>query len=130
VKCRHRKQQWHAWWPRAGGSWQTFVPEVDGEPGRKVCMRCGAWLPLGLANDADERVTLEIRAAELASTWNPNSGEWNGFESLGMVSPDAEHAPLIERDIAEGRDKCPRDLAAYYAGHLALCITQHPEGGE
>jgi hypothetical protein len=98
-----------------------------GSPGVVMfrCNWCGDYVPLGDSDETDERVALEIRAAALAAAWNPDDGRWHGFLSLGMCSPGAEHGPLIERDIAEGRgDKYPRDLNDYYAGHLARCIVE------
>lgn len=39
-----------------------------------VCVTCGEWLPLGPAHDDDERVRVEVRAAELAAEWRPVGG--------------------------------------------------------
>lgn len=79
--------------------WHYFAAIYDRDPvggyARKVvsCAYCNAVQSLGPANDAG-CVAIEIRAARLAAEWDPD-GDWNGFESLGMVSPEAEHAPLI-----------------------------------
>lgn len=129
-KCKH-KRTLHLRW--IGGVWcnpvygVNCVDWISPSDGAVTCRDCGAWLSLGPANDEPAAVRVEIRAAGLAAIWNSNSSEWNGFESLGMVSPEAEHAPLIERDIAEGR-KFKRDLDAYYAGHLARHIVDSQSG--
>lgn len=71
-----------------------------------------------------EAVAIEVRAAEFASEWDDDV--WlGGFVGLGTVSPEGQHAELIERDIAAGRDRYPRDLHDYLVGHLALCIATH-----
>ena len=90
----------------------------------RPCERCGAWLSLGPSSDDSEPVRIEMRAAELAAEWDPNDGRWDGFVSLGMCSPMAEHVDILERDIASGRDRRV-DLANYIVGHLACCIASH-----
>lgn len=88
------------------------------------CLDCGTWLSLGPTPPDTEAVAIEKRAAELASTWDPDNASWNGFESLGMCSPDGQHADLIEQDVRDGR-KSPHDLFAYLSGHLACVIASH-----
>lgn len=100
------------------------IPETGKLMEYRTCGRCHEWLPLGPSNDSDPRVQLEMRAAELADAYNADAGRWDGFVSLGMCSPQAEHAPLIETDIIAGR-KWQRDLDDYYAGHLAAEIATH-----
>lgn len=121
MKCRHQGKRFlRRWIPITPGLLpKSITAETD------ICADCGEWFGIGPANDDSDAVRIEKRAAELARRGDLD-GDWNGFESLGMVSPEAEHTPLIERDIAEGR-KYPRDLDAYLAGHLAACIV---EGGE
>ena len=87
-----------------------------------ICWECGAWLSLGPSDES--KVALEVRAAEIAADWDDDATWWDGFLSLGMCSPEGQHAPLIEADIARGT-KFQRDLDDYLAGHLARCITEH-----
>ena len=88
-----------------------------------VCDRCGTWLPMGEANDTPEAL-VELRAASLVHEALDLDSDWNGFLSLGMTSPEGQHGPLIEADIAAGR-KTQRDLDDYLAGHLAGIIATH-----
>lgn len=104
-----------------GETTHDSIGDIVYEVEYRECLDCQAWLPLGPSNDVG--CEIEIRGAALARRYDLDN-DWNGFESLGMVSPAAEHAPLIERDIAEGR-KTERDLIDYYAGHLARCIAEH-----
>ena len=60
------------------GDWFTRItPDGDYDPQHIVtveqfrCLDCGAWLPLGPANDEPAEVQVEIRAAELAAQWAP-----------------------------------------------------------
>lgn len=53
----------------------TKVPNTQGGHRRHVeCMKCGETLPLGPSNDADYRVEIEIKAAELATAWKDDGG--------------------------------------------------------
>lgn len=105
------------------GEWHWRVA-LTSTPQAITCVDCGHWLPLGESNDAG--CAVEIRAAELVADCIRDDGSWDGFVSLGMCSLDAQHAPLIEADIAAGR-KHQRDLDDYYAGHLAAVIAAHEE---
>jgi hypothetical protein len=128
MGCRHQGKRFlRRWIPTLGGSLTTGIfAETD------ICCLCGHWLSLGPANDTGPhaaQVAVERRAAELAAEWDGDV--WlGGFMGLGQVSPECEHAPLIERDVAEGR-KPARDLADYLAGYLSLVIATHDaKGGE
>lgn len=114
-RCRHREQRWFVWWRNNG--WYPWYLEADGpKPGRIVCTRCGTWLPLGPANDGDERVKEEIRAAELAAAGDyfafkevATPGEFWGyhkhlysFEADGFITDNA--AGYLARQIATHQD--------------------------
>ena len=95
-----------------------------------ICIFCHEQIPLGAANNGGEHaeaVAIEMRAAAIAADFDED--EWlGGFVGLGTLSPNGEHGPLIADDIAAGnRDKWPRDLNDYLAGHLARCIHDHTE---
>lgn len=129
AKCKHTGlctyESATVFVPAIGG----FHVECDGSsqmPGQMRCDDCGEVVGLGESYDVDNNVQLEIRGAHLVDDYLNDTGEWHGLVSLGMCSPGAEHADVIERDIEEGR-KCQRDLDDYYAGHLARCIAEHTE---
>ncbi len=121
MKCKH-ENSYHKTYPPPCGP--TFANCMT-----RRCSRCNELLSLGRSNDGSEAVRLEMRVAELAADWDPDNGRWDGFVSLGMCSPLAEHADLLERDIANGRDR-RADLANYIVGHLACCIVSHQPDGE
>lgn len=122
ARCRHRDVFAHIWYDDIG--WSGPLWRDHPEACALICAACHHWLPIGPATD-NEQTALEIRAAHLASIWPGNSSQWNGYESLGFAS-NGEHAPLIERDIVEGR-KTQGDLNAYLAGLLARRIVTHEE---
>lgn len=78
-----------------------------------VCLHCGAWLPLGPSNDEDERVKVEMRAAELV-----------------VIVPDSLEETILEwagrRHFVEGHEE-PNSFGGQ-AGWLAAAIATH--GGE
>ncbi len=80
----------------------------------KRCLDCGAWLPLGEANDADPNVAIEIRAAEIAADWGrvpPRCnddvlendcavcGWYEHLEAIDQATPEW-HAGYLAREIA------------------------------
>ena len=88
------------------------------------CGACGAWLPLGPANDSDERVQVEIRAATLAArVLDERAAERLTFLSdIGFDG--AEIAGWIERQYDS--NDAPSEFGEL-AGYLARCIATHDE---
>jgi hypothetical protein len=84
-KCKH-----DMWWtmriddagPR---SWRSWVKCPVDEATHLICCTCKAQLPWGESNDDDERVAIEMRAAEIA----PNDRWYDEprfeFESYGAL---------------------------------------------
>jgi hypothetical protein len=65
-RCKHPEvQQYWRWF----GTWIDHLPRVQSlfrlfeGPDAEVCTVCGAWLPMGPANNKDPRVKQEIRVA-------------------------------------------------------------------
>jgi hypothetical protein len=81
------------------------------------CGKCHAWLSLGPANDADPRVAVEVRAAEIASIGRDAASMWMSNEmsdserdGWGTHMRDWDHITI------EG---------AEWAGYLAAAIASH-----
>jgi hypothetical protein len=94
------------------------------------CGRCGHWLSLGEGNDADERVGIEMRAAEIAQEVSEMT-EW--WLYVGINSTDEEN-----RGYSCAESNMGEHNAEWQAGYLARAITTHatdsgeppPAGGE
>lgn len=110
----------------------------------RECLDCGAWLPLGPSKDDGEfaeAVAIEVRAAELATAWEPIGGVgklingdealgWNGWPYRQPKNSD-EFAGFLAAQIRNHE----RDLGdVNWAGHHmadheldARCIASHEE---
>lgn len=80
------------------------------------CNRCGEWLSLGPASDDDERVRVEIAAAEMVTSCSAPSASWI----------EADETKCIDGDCDDDCDICQ-------LFHLAAAIAAHDdtdEGGE
>lgn len=77
------------------------------------CIDCAHWLSLGESNDADERVDLEIRAAELAAHRNG----WLVLDTIDKM--EMVGFAQSEAGVIESRE--------YQSGYLARCISTHEE---
>lgn len=87
------------------------------------CLDCGEWQGMGPSNDADERVRVEIGAAEIAS---------------GIVNPAMN--PAVAYAAKCGYDDRQTPFAwdcgwnglerAWHAGYLARCIATHEEAAD
>lgn len=130
--CKHKTAMGQMWRDGLYGGqpigywWYTFVQPGDAEHHDRVtCMYCGAWLPLGPANDADPNVQIEIRAAEMAGavatgpTW-----PWTLGQIMGWQTHDIATHPLGWPDDLLDDDE--------QAGYLARQIATHDaeQGGE
>ena len=133
MKCKHENAD-HL---KPGDLWCARDPRtppwrVDVEQFR--CLDCGAWLPLGPANDQPEAVRVEIRAQEIAahkhvmeyrlsSRFKTNYGEvagWRGeevIESLHVIDENGDER--IDSGVPLNLDS-----PSWRAGYLASCITE------
>ncbi len=86
-----------------------------------VCLDCGVWLSLGPSADDDERVRVEIRAAELAAR--------RGFGSFSNCGAGCERCGFVTHKSNNDSpyDRC--NARQFDAGWLAREIATHP-GGE
>jgi hypothetical protein len=103
------------------------------------CLDCGAWLSLGPANDDDDRVKVELRAAELAADMRlgvgigghrPDhcTGEhcWHYYADEGECDGpccycERDYMLVLPESVAQGRDyECQ-------TGYLAACIADHDD---
>jgi hypothetical protein len=79
--CRHRKS-------REVYSVLLYAESKGNAVTRRMCIRCGAWLPLGESNDASEAVHIEIlladRIADICQLWEP--GEDREMEIWKLVA--------------------------------------------
>jgi hypothetical protein len=84
---------------------------------RQYCGLCGAWLSLGESDETDERVAIEIRAAEIAASDDPHRvmgiDEAVGFSD--WYDGDAERPGTI------------LNVRQVHAGYLARAIVMHKE---
>lgn len=106
-RCRHENAD-HLMPGEGFGQWNVLVEQFR-------CLDCGAWLPLGPANDDDPRVKTERRAAELAALGKPVGV----VETIGWF--DCRKGTGGITDQPDER---------YVAGYLARCIIDHPERQE
>lgn len=86
-----------------------------------ICQDCGHWLPLGPAADGDERVKVEIRAAEIADE----------HRATGHIPKCSLDQPFEERCERCGWE-CFLMLKAephaeWHAGYLASLISHHSQ---
>lgn len=98
----------------------TRSVEIDGE--RRVhveryCYGCGMRMGLGPANDADPRVAVEVRAAEIASIGRDAASMWLSNE---MSDSERDGWETHMRDWDHIRIE-----GAEWAGYLARCIATH-----
>lgn len=99
------------------------------------CLDCGAWLPLGPADDDDPNVAIEIRAAEIAahkfdmqhrlsSRFKTTHGElagWRGEEVIAQLEViGSDGLRRVDHDIPLNLDS-----PNWRAGYLARCIAEH-----
>lgn len=100
----------------------TFGPGWASVPGSHRCSRCHETLPLGPSSDGDERVGVEIRAAEL-STRTPDQMRWredmSGSECREGVGWEAHACGFFATWCNDDPDAL--------AGYLARCIATHEE---
>ena len=122
MKCKHRlRRDIRYWVPTAPG----LVPSGI-EMTITRCNRCDSMLSLGASNDADERVGVEIRAAEIAALGIGTPHLW--------ITRDEDHG---WRDYANedggGDCRCSEavrhDAHNWHAGHLARVIAETSGGG-
>lgn len=86
---------------------------------KRWCFDCASYIPLGPSNDADERVQIEIRAAEIAGTLKVTDvPSLNGCESHGWEA----HANGMKPVLCVHKD--------FNAGHLAREIVTHEDHHE
>lgn len=96
---------------------------------RMVCIACGAWLSLGLANDEPDAVKVEMRAAELARlTQAFFKRESNNIlrVTTGLMA-DIDGAELAGMIIWNCDSAKQPDQDGELAGYLAACTTSHKE---
>jgi hypothetical protein len=74
--CKHRNGVGYRWLSVAGW-WAPITRFADFNLrrvdwlDRVTCDDCGTWLPLGPSNDRGRPVSIEMRAARIASKWAP-----------------------------------------------------------
>ena len=116
MKCRHEWVISYAW---VVGQWDAVAvwlgPAYIARVGARRCSDCGAWLPLGPANDGGEHasaVAVEIRAAELAAALRDGHAANNhkraglfysvlgfdGAEAAGHIAWAVDSAKVPEQD--------------------------------
>ena len=88
-------------------------------PTRTSCADCDQLLPLGPSNDSDERVRLEIRAAEIAVEVEEMTELW--LYVGDNVSDDES------RGYCRAESNAAEHSAEWHAGELARCIATHDE---
>lgn len=126
-RCRHSARS-RLVWRTGGGDTETWFDAASWEgTDAIVCNDCGAWLPLGPSSDDDERVQVEIRAAEIAADFlkvKPRS-----LEGASRFLRDLDGDELSGWIIAQyDSDKQP-GTAAEWSGWLARAIATHEEDG-
>lgn len=119
MKCKHTTANWSRW---EDGAW-VFVGHLSGvtaDAGRffkdRLICDCGHWLSLGPANDSDERVMCEKRAAELAHT----PRHWTRLITSGVPGEDDE----VDGFLSYGSGMIPH-TPGEWAGYLARQIATH-----
>lgn len=115
-RCKHPtyKHDARVWLRTVTDGYRWFhAYSCDPEVGCLVCDSCGEWLSLGESNESDERVAVEIRAAELANLAHSHADQmesygwscWsrgNSDDPCGTVSNDPRwHAGWLGREINE-----------------------------
>lgn len=113
---KHKRTIRRAWCP--GSGWYPLAGVNYHVPDAIVCLDCDHWLSLGPANDSDERVRIEKRAAliaieiaEMTEWWlffNGSPAELNGYQ-------------YYSRPLRNG------SMADLNAGYLARCIATHDQ---
>jgi hypothetical protein len=111
--CGHRNVEGRAW-SQAHPRWYAAFKANRNERNHDalVCLDCGTWLPLGPSADDDERVRIEVRAAELVAAGGPDRHcercGWDMHRHGFYCAPSSGH-----------------DEADFHAGWLAREITTH-----
>lgn len=120
-RCRHRVVYASFW---LSGEWVVLLgdePRAD----KRRCTKCGTWLPLGPANDGDEHVRVEIRAAELATIKRWFDKREYEAESYGALQFHNGGTPGCNDD--GGWDN---NATSEWVGYLARQIATHPNREE
>lgn len=93
------------------------------EPQARVCKLCRAWLPLGPSNDDDERVRVEMRAAEISALLSNDAAlyDWT-LSNEEFVSFTAFEE---RRGWSVAESSMRNHSNAWLAGYLARCIWTH-----
>jgi hypothetical protein len=124
MACRHKRvinyRRVHPDEPRFGLRSMCGCADCSTIADAIQCRSCRHWIPLGPAADEDQRVKVEIRAAEIAANVAELT-EW--YLYVGINTTDAENRGYA---CAESSLKPHND--EWHAGYLARCITEH--GGE
>lgn len=118
--CKHP-----AWWTmRLDGGFWVKCPE--GEATHKECCQCHEHLTLGPSNDDDERVRVEMRAAELASGYTKERGVIDGTS----LDEDVGWLIHVSEWTHHDRERGTPVNDEQQAGYLARCIWTHCDDGE
>ncbi len=111
--CKHETAAFSRWRDGAWVFFATAPSSVQFTCDRMICVACGAWLPLGPANDDDPRVKVEISGIDLADSYRSDNRR-PGPDRFDYC-PDTDSAALCER--------CE-------SLYLAHCIVNHDENRE
>ncbi len=115
--CRHPLCRINHW---DGRMWVSCDAFAQSKPGRKRCVDCGHWLPLGPANDDSEAVRVEIDAARIVAAVDDGLPFLAWFADLGSLC--AAHNGWLDQDTHDA------GLPEYTAGYLARAIVSHDDG--
>lgn len=114
MKCKHRDALIHAWQP-CGGCRHEAPYLARYQADAVICADCGYWLGLGEANDSDERVRVEKRAAMLSQP-----------HGAFLLFSTTEFSGWLDHQ----RTVYPPEYADTLAGYLARCIATHDQEQE
>jgi hypothetical protein len=108
-RCRHKRS-------REFAALLLYTEDKANPVTRRWCFDCGSYLSLGHSDETDERVAIEIRAAEIAATLKAtNAPSLSECEQHGWEA----HANGMRPVLCENGD--------FNAGHLAREIVTHEE---
>lgn len=101
-----------------------WAAPYDGDVEWRECLDCGTWLPLGHSDENDERVRVEIRAAELAAR--------SGFGSFSNCGAGCERCGFVTHSHGVvGETPHPQcNERQFHAGYLARQIATHTDGDQ